>query len=304
MPPFTHCPCPQGPVTAIINAETLQAHPMTADIRLLVLDIDGTLAGESNQINAPVLEAIRAVQQRGIAIAIATGRMYQSALRFHQLVGSALPLMAYQGAFIKDPNTQQLHRHTPLPRQLALEILAYLAPMEASHDLSIHLYINDQLHVRAIIDDTKAYAERSGIEPVAAGDLATLLTGNAAIETTKLLTLSENVDLLTDVLAQLSQRYPTDDLYLTRSVEQFVEATHPKANKGEAVKFVAEDLLGLTPDQVMTIGDNYNDLEMLRYAGIGVAMGDAPDPVKQGADWVAPGVEADGVAAALREFLL
>lgn len=277
---------------------------MTADIRLLVLDIDGTLAGESNQINAPVLEAIVQVQQRGIAVAIATGRMYQSALRFHQLVGSALPLMAYQGAFIKDPKTQKLHRHTPLPRQLALEILAYLAPMEASNDLSIHLYIDDQLHVRAIIDDTKAYAERSGIEPVAAGDLAALLTGNSAIETTKLLTLSENVDLLSDILSQLSQRYPTDDLYLTRSVEQFVEATHPMANKGEAVKFVAEDLLGLTADQVMTIGDNYNDLEMLRYAGVGVAMGDAPEPVKQGADWVAPGVEADGVAAALREFLL
>ncbi|PZO45616.1 MAG: Cof-type HAD-IIB family hydrolase [Shackletoniella antarctica] len=277
---------------------------MTADIRLLVLDIDGTLAGVSNQINLPVMEAIRAVQQRGVAVAIATGRMYQSALRFYQTVGSTLPLMAYQGAFIKDPNTQKLHRHTPLPRQLALELLTYLAPMEAGGDLSIHLYIDDQLHVRAVIDDTEAYAERSGIRPVAAGDLAALLKGNVAIETTKLLTLSNNLGLLSDILSDLGQRYPTDDLYLTRSVEYFVEATHPKANKGEAVRFLAEDLLGLTRDQVMTIGDNYNDLEMLRYAGIGVAMGDAPEPVKQGADWVAPGVEADGVAVALREFLL
>ncbi|MBE9159164.1 HAD family phosphatase [Nodosilinea sp. LEGE 06152] len=277
---------------------------MTADIRLLVLDIDGTLAGESNQINAPVLEAIGQVQQRGIAVAIATGRMYQSALRFHQLVGSALPLMAYQGAFIKDPKTQKLHRHTPLPRQLALEILTYLAPMEANNDLSVHLYIDDQLHVRTIIDDTEAYAQRSGIHPIAAGDLAMLLNNNVAIETTKLLTLSNNLDLLSDILSHLGQRYPTEDLYLTRSVEYFVEATHPLAHKGEAVRFLAEDLLGLAPDQVMAIGDNYNDLEMLRYAGIGVAMGDAPEPVKQGADWVAPGVDADGVAAALREFLL
>lgn len=277
---------------------------MTADIRLLVLDIDGTLAGESNQINAPVLEAIGQVQQRGVAVAIATGRMYQSALRFHQAVGSTLPLMAYQGAFIKDPHTDTLHRHTPLPRRLALEILAYLAPMEARNDLSIHLYIDDQLHVRAVIDDTKAYAERSGIEPIAAGDLATLLVDAPTLETTKLLTLSDQTDLLSDILSHLGQRYPLDDLYLTRSVEYFVEATHPQANKGEAVRFVAEDLLGLKPDQVMTIGDNYNDLEMLRYAGLGVAMGDAPDPVKRGADWVAPGVEADGVAVALREFLL
>ena len=277
---------------------------MTADIRLLVLDIDGTLAGESNQINAPVLEAIGQVQQRGVAVAIATGRMYQSALRFHQAVGSTLPLMAYQGAFIKDPHTDTLHRHTPLPRRLALEILAYLAPMEARNDLSIHLYIDDQLHVRAVIDDTKAYAERSGIEPIAAGDLATLLVDDPTLETTKLLTLSDQTDLLSDILSHLGQRYPLDDLYLTRSVEYFVEATHPQANKGEAVRFVAEDLLGLKPDQVMTIGDNYNDLEMLRYAGIGVAMGDAPLPVQQAADWVAPGVEDDGVAAAIEQFLL
>lgn len=86
---------------------------MAQDIRLVVLDIDGTLAGESNQITPRVLAAIRRVQQQGIEVAIATGRMYQAALRFHQTVGSTLPLMAYQGAFIKCPRTQTLHRHTP-----------------------------------------------------------------------------------------------------------------------------------------------------------------------------------------------
>jgi Cof subfamily protein (haloacid dehalogenase superfamily) len=277
---------------------------MTADIRLLVLDIDGTLAGTSNQVSQRVLDTIRQVQQRGVEVAIATGRMYQSAVRFHQTVGSTLPLMAYQGAFIKDPLTQILHRHTPLPRNLALELLAYLAPLEAQEELSIHLYIDDELHVRAIIEDTEAYAARSGIRPVAAGDLVKLLEANAKLETTKLLTLSANTTLLTDLLDKLGQRYPTDELYLTRSVEYFVEATHPLANKGAAVKFLAEEMLDLKPDQVMTVGDNFNDLEMLRYAGIGVAMGDAPEPVKQGADWVAPGVEQDGVAAALEQFLL
>ncbi|HIK44527.1 MAG TPA: HAD family phosphatase [Leptolyngbyaceae cyanobacterium M65_K2018_010] len=277
---------------------------MTTDIRLLVLDIDGTLAGESNQISPRVLDRIRQVQQRGIAVAIATGRMYQSALRFHQTVGSTLPLMAYQGALIKCPHSQTLHRHTPLPRALALEILADLAPLEAQEQLSIHLYIDDQLHVRAIIDDTQAYAERSGIQPVAVGDLTTLMETNRGIETTKLLALSENTDLLSDILTQLAQRYATEELYLTRSVEYFVEATHPLANKGEAVRFLTEDLLDLKPGQVMAIGDNFNDLEMICYAGLGVAMGDAPAPVKQAADWVAPGVEAEGVAIALEEFLL
>lgn len=277
---------------------------MTADIRLLVLDIDGTLAGDSNQIKPRVLERIQAVQARGIPVAIATGRMYQAALRFHQTVASTLPLLAYQGALIKDPRTQKLLRHSPLPRQLALEILTYLAPLEAQAALSIHLYINDELHVRAIIDDTELYAARSGVTPIAAGDLHQLLLQSPALETTKLLALSAQTDIIADLIAKLGQRYSPEEVYLTRSVSSFFEATHPHGNKGAAVQYLAEELLDLKPSQVMTIGDNFNDLEMIQYAGIGVAMGDAPKPVQAIADWVAPGVEADGVAAAIERFLL
>lgn len=274
------------------------------DIRLLVLDIDGTIAGVSNQISPAVLAAIQAVQARGIPVAIATGRMYQSALRFHQAISSSLPLMAYQGAFIKDPRTQTLYRHSPLPRQLTLALLAHLAPLEADQALSIHLYIDDELHVRAVIDDTEAYAARSGIRPKAVGDLSQMLQLDPQPETTKLLALSPNTGLIASLIDQIRQRYSAEDLYLTRSVETFFEATHPLANKGAAVQYLAEDLLALHRDQVMVIGDNFNDVEMLRYAGIGIAMGDAPADVRRAADWVAPSVEADGVATALHTYLL
>ncbi|MEM8543620.1 MAG: Cof-type HAD-IIB family hydrolase [Cyanobacteria bacterium P01_H01_bin.119] len=273
-------------------------------IKLLVLDIDGTLAGRSNQVEAPVLEAIRAVQARGIQVAIATGRMYGSAVRFHQAVGSALPLMAYQGAYIKDPLTKKVYRHTPLPRSHTLALIAELTPLELARQLSIHLYIDDRLHVREIIADTEEYAARSQIIPVAAGDLSRFLSANAAIETTKLLALSAEPALVGQLLAKLRAVYPPSELYFTSSTETFFEVTHPQANKGAAVKYLAEDLLDLRPEQVMTVGDNFNDLEMLQYAGIGVAMGDAPDGVKAAADWVAPPVDNYGVAAAIAEFLL
>ncbi|MFM7372484.1 MAG: HAD family hydrolase, partial [Sphaerospermopsis kisseleviana] len=74
------------------------------DIKLLVLDIDGTIAGHDNQVSDTVQQAIKAVQAKGIQVAIATGRMYCSALRFHQDIQSNLPLVAYQGAWIQDPN--------------------------------------------------------------------------------------------------------------------------------------------------------------------------------------------------------
>lgn len=275
-----------------------------AAIRLLVLDIDGTIAGESNQVTPQVQQAVAAAQAQGVQVAIATGRMYQAALRFHQAIGSTLPLMAYQGAWIQDPITQIRYRHSPLPRTYALELLRVLADAEAQQALSIHLYIDDQLHVRAVIDDTRDYAQRSQIDPLAVGDLSTFLEQNPTLEITKLLALSPEPAVTQQLLGNLQQRYQPEQIYLTQSISQFFEATHPLANKGTAVKFVAEELLGLTAEQVMTIGDNFNDAAMLQYAGCAVAMGDAPPAVQAMADWTAPSVEADGVATAIAKFLL
>lgn len=275
-----------------------------ADIRLLVLDIDGTIAGSNNDVTEGVKAAIAAVQQQGVQVAIATGRMYRSAVRFHQALQSPLPVMSYQGALIKDPVSQRVYRHTPLSRHHTLALLTELAALEAAEQLSIHLYIDDQLHVRRILTDTREYAERSGIEPIPVGDLATYLQRESAIETTKLLALSPDATVITDLLTRFKQRYPPEELYVTQSVSTFFEATHPLSNKGAAVQYLAEELLDLKPDQVMTVGDNFNDYEMIRYAGVGVAMGDAPAGVKAIADWVAPSVEADGVVSAIEEFIL
>jgi Cof subfamily protein (haloacid dehalogenase superfamily) len=275
-----------------------------ADIRLLVLDIDGTIAGQSNQVTPAVRQAIAAAQAQGIEVAIATGRMYRSAVRFHQAVGSRLPLMAYQGAWIQDPQTQVCHRHVPLDRRYALALLTALADLEDRQDLSIHLYIEDALHVRSVLPETEDYAQRSEVSPCAVGDLAQFLTEQPQRQTTKLLALSPDPDKTAAVLAQIRQQYSAAELYLTQSVSTFFEATHPLANKGAAVQFLAEELMGLAPQQVMTVGDNFNDVEMLRYAGTSVAMGDAPAAVQAAADWVAPSVEDDGVVAAIERFCL
>jgi Cof subfamily protein (haloacid dehalogenase superfamily) len=271
-----------------------------SDIRLLVLDIDGTIAGKSNDIRDPVLKAIRAAQDRGIQVAIATGRMYQSALRFYQKVDSTLPLMSYQGAWIQDPkSTTRLH-HWSVPNQYALQLLDYFEQPSLRRILSVHFYINDQLHIRELTPESEAYYQRSGIKPVIVGDLRTV----ANLEITKILALSDDVDTIAALLGDLQQQYTPAELYLTNSVATFFEATHPDANKGNAVKFLAEEVLGLKPENVMTIGDNFNDLEMIQYAGLGIAMGNAPEAVQLQAQWVAPDVEEDGAMAAIEEFLL
>jgi len=271
-----------------------------SDVRLLVLDIDGTIAGESNEIREPVKQAIQAVRDRGVQVAIATGRMYCSALRFHQELGLTLPLISYQGALIKDPQTNQVHHHLTLDAERVLELLDHLEQAHLRNDVSIHLYIEDQLYVRELSGETVAYAERSGIEPQVVGDLRQV----AERPPTKLLALSDRVDLINSIFTSLWQRYTPAELYLTKSVSTFFEAANAAANKGNAVRYLAESLLGLRAEQVMAIGDNFNDVEMLKYAGIGVAMGNGPTQVQELAQWVAPDVEEDGVAEAIVKFLL
>ncbi|BAU41172.1 Cof-type HAD-IIB family hydrolase [Leptolyngbya sp. O-77] len=272
----------------------------SGEIRLLVVDLDGTVVGASNQISARVKQAVQAVQAQGIPVAIATGRMYQSACRFHADLGSTLPLMSYQGALIKDPADDTLHRHWHLPRVYAQQLLEFYEQPSVRKEVSVHFYINDQLYVREITAETEAYAERSSIEPIAVGDLRTLLDADL----TKILAQSSNVELIDDLLEKLRQRYAPTELYLTKSVDIFLEATHPKVNKGNAVRYLAETILGLRANQVMAIGDNFNDFEMLQYAGIGVAMGNAPEGVQAIANWVAPSVEEDGAAIAIEKFIL
>lgn len=278
----------------------MQHQSIGKDIKLLVLDIDGTIAGVSNDIRKPVMAAIQAAQAKGIQVAIATGRMYRAAVRFHQAIGSTLPLMAYQGALIQDPSTQEVYRHWTVSKALVLQLLDYFEQPELRSLLSVHFYINDQLYVREITPETKEYAERSGVTPIPVGDLRTAL----ATEPTKVLALSDDTDLITTLLGSLQSRYTPAELYLTKSVATFFEATNPLVSKGTAVRYLAEEHLGLQPENVMAIGDNFNDVEMLEYAGIGIAMDNAPEAVKALATWVAPDVEEDGAAKAIERFLL
>ncbi|MEH2163506.1 MAG: Cof-type HAD-IIB family hydrolase [Nostoc sp.] len=270
------------------------------DIKLLVLDIDGTIAGHSNTISAGVKQAIVAVQARGIPVAIATGRMYRSALRFHEDIGSTLPLMAYQGAWIQDPITQKIHRHWAVSREIAQQLLDYFEQPELRSLLSVHFYINDQLYVRELTKETQIYAERSRIIPIPVGDLRQTLTNKP----TKILALSDDIDVIDKLLGNLRRQYTPAELYLTTSVATFFEATNASVNKGTAVRYLAEELLGLQLANVMAIGDNFNDVEMLESVGLGVAMGNAPAGVQAIAQWVAPSVEQDGAAVAIEKFLL
>jgi Cof subfamily protein (haloacid dehalogenase superfamily) len=269
------------------------------DIRLLVLDIDDTIAGKSNTVSDGVKAAIKLVQSQGIKVALATGRMYHSAKRFHDLIASDLPIVAYNGAWIQCPLTGIRHHHFPVASDIALQLLDYFEQPYWLKKLEIHCYMDDSLYVREITQKTDIYRKRSGMEALVVEDLRSIL----AQETTKMLAIGKAQDI-GELLSNLQEIYNREKLYLTQSTPIYFEATHPQASKGFGVRFLAEELLQIKSHQVMAIGDNFNDLEMLEYAGVSVAMGNAPEAVKEVSEWVTSDVENDGVAVAIEKFLL
>jgi hypothetical protein len=269
-------------------------------IKVLILDIDGTIAGKSNQISSQVKDAIQQAQAKGIKVGLATGRMYCSALKFHEDIGADLPIISYNGAWMQNPLNAEMLLHQPIQKDIAYSLLSYLRDRQQDSDLEIHLYFDDQLYVEKFTDNTDFYIKRSGIGVNLVDDFTILLNNHP----TKLLAISDDSELISLLLNDLKQRYSERDIYVTQSNPVYLEATYAGVNKGATVKYLVEKILGLSADQVMAIGDNFNDYTMLEYAGIGVAMGSAPLAVQEMADIVTGSVEEDGVAETIAQLLL
>lgn len=269
-----------------------------ADIRLLVLDIDGTIVDESNRIRDSVAQAIHSAQRRGVAVAIATGRRCQSSLHAYDSIGSTLPLICYEGALIREPNTGFVHRHWPLEPRVAAQMLDHTERLSLSGRLSVHFYIQDSLYVSNLNDASIKYFEGSKVEPIVVSDLRQLL--NRA--TTKVMVLSDDVEVIARLASQLKNSCSRTQVKQYQSIT-LLEAFHPAVNKRLAVSYLAEEIMSLRPENVMAVGDDFTDIEMLQYAGIGVAMGNAPVAVKACADWVTTTVEKDGVARAIERWI-
>src|SRR5262249_37068032 len=123
-------------------------------IRLVAIDLDGTLFGDDLVISAASRAAIAAVQARGVRVTLATGRMFRSTLPYAQELGISTPLICYQGALIRDPVSAATLFHLPLAQELALQVIGALQ----ARGLYPNVYLNDNLYVAELNPGTEFYA--------------------------------------------------------------------------------------------------------------------------------------------------
>lgn len=279
-------------------SENQDRNDLAADVRLLVLDIDGTIMDESNRVRDSVAQAMHSAQRRGVAVAIATGRLFQTSLHAYDSIGSTLPLICCEGALIRERHTGFVHGHWPLEPRVAAQMLDQTKRLSLS-SLSVHFYIDDNVYVSNLNRVSLDYFEGSKVEPILVSDLRQLL--NQSI--TKAMVLSDDSSVIARLSSQLKTSHSRTQVKQHKSIT-LLEAFHPAVNKRLAVRYLAEEIMSLRPENVMAIGDDFTDIEMLQYAGIGIAMGSAPEAVKASADWVTTTIEEDGVARAVERWIL
>jgi Cof subfamily protein (haloacid dehalogenase superfamily) len=261
--------------------------------RISAIDIDGTLVDPQKNISARNAQAVAAYTAAGGTVVLSSGRMYSSILRYGIELG--LPshdiILSYNGAMAKTIGGELLFER-PVPAQYGAEIIAYCR----QHGLHLNFYYDDSLYVDRLDEWSELYGVRSGSTSIAVGDLTKL----AEKPPTKLLIIDDKFTL-DNLITHFQEKYH-GLLYITKTDDEYLEFMAEGVDKGTSLQWVAEHL-GVPQTQTAAFGDSYNDVPMIEWAGIGVAMSNGRREAIAAADVVADNNAWDGVGAILEEFV-
>jgi Cof subfamily protein (haloacid dehalogenase superfamily) len=262
-------------------------------IELLALDLDGTLIDETMMVSDRARRAVARAQQKGVIVTLATGRMLASTAPFARDLGIEAPLICYQGGVIQAPGSEEpLYRATMDP-DLVREVLAW----QATSDWHMVLYADDALFIAEQRHSERYYRDLLGENLRWVDDLASVLEQHVPV---KFLFIAEPVRA-DEIEIALRQRFE-GQVEIVRSHANFVEGNPLGVSKGDALRRLAQTL-GIPQDRVMAIGDQGNDVSMISWAGLGVAMGNSSPAAKAVAAWVAPPLSQNGAAVAIERFI-
>ena len=223
---------------------------------------------------------------------LVTGRMFQSVRRYAVEAGLDDPVVCYQGAVVGDPRTGHWLRHEPIPLELARETIA----AQNEEGFSLNCYVGDELYVAEVTPEARRYADFQDLELHPVGDLLEWISKPP----TKLVVIDDP-----EVLDELKQRMLArfdGRLYISKSLPYFLEFASPEVTKAAGLDFVSQHL-GFERERTVAFGDGENDIELVDWAGYGVAVENAHDRVKELADFVCPSVDEEGVAQVIESYL-
>ncbi len=261
---------------------------------LIVTDLDDTLLRDDRTISLRSKQTIARAAERGITVAVATGRMYASAIPYARELGLTGPILCCQGAYIADIETGAPIAKIGVPLALAREVLAFAA----DEGVYAQYYDTEGYFFERECWQSDFYAAHTGVTGQALGRP---VADTLDYDPIKVLLLDEPERIR--ALYEVARQRFAGRLEVAISKPHYLEFTHPEAHKGAAVKALAERM-GIPQGRVMAAGDALNDLSMIEWAGLGVAMGNGDERVRRRADVVTGTNEEDGVAQAIEHYAL
>jgi Cof subfamily protein (haloacid dehalogenase superfamily) len=260
-------------------------------------DLDGTVLRRNLRITRKTVSALQGLRERGMRLVVATGRRFEDAREHAGRLGFTDddPVICYGGSMVRTIEGETL-LHRKLPRDLGVEVLEWAD----SRNLHARIFVDGRIITSP---DTPAALEhlRSYPEPdVSIVDSPADWLRDGGEEPTKLVI----VDFPDDIGGWLEEAQKTFSgrLFVTRSLPHYVEVGGLEGTKSKALGFLC-GRWGIEQERVLAFGDADNDIDMLRFAGRGVAVGGMTGEVREAADEVVPGVDEDGVAGYVERLL-
>lgn len=262
----------------------------TNKIKLIATDIDGTILKHNFQFNQEIKDCIKKLKSEDIMVVLVTGRMHSATTYIAEELGLDTPIVSYQGGLIK--NGEEIIYEKYLNPERARSILTWAS----TNSVHLNLYMDDKLYVEK---DDAVIRRYTGER--AAGFLVKSFADIELDKINKLLAIDfEDENKVTMWRDYISNKY--DEVDVVKSMPYFCEITHPEATKYHAIKFLT-DYFELSQDEVLTIGDQDNDIGLLKAGGIKVAMGNATENLKAVADYITDTVSNNGFVKAVEKFV-
>ncbi|KAE9635667.1 MAG: hypothetical protein PWP07_849 [Epulopiscium sp.] len=257
--------------------------------KLIGIDMDGTLLNSKHEVTLNTQKVLTQCIKKGIKVVLASGRLWDSMYAFTKHLGLVDEYVSLNGAVITSPKEREKVFKAFIKDKDYYELLEQLKGVE----MPVYVFDMDRYYTQKNWDDREIIEEISGMK-------AELIEDFSVIKyPTKILLSFQNEE----EIKTLTQRINHPDYKLIRTGFNYIEIVRKDVSKGEAIYWLAQKY-GYAKEEILTIGDSENDIEMISYAGLGIAMGNAAPNVKAVADQITDTCDNEGVAKAIEKYVL
>lgn len=274
------------------------------EYKLVCIDIDGTLLNSQHKVSDYTKEVLRKAHEKGVHIVISTGRMYTDAEYYSNLVGVKSPIIASNGAVIKEKGSNEVIYKSILGESVCLKIVEMLS----THRVGPCFYTPETMYCGNLLMQFFLFlgklkgiiGQDIQIKYVFSKKQWKKIFHKEKDNIVKCEIIHKNPEKLMSLRKELSR---IKEIEMVSSSNHNIEVTWKGVSKGRAVKVLA-GRYQLKKEEIITIGDSENDLSMIEYAGLGIAMGNATEKVKEKAGYITATNDEEGVAKAIEKFVL